>query len=47
MPENHDRPELWIPDNPDGSGWANVDWARGDHTRGSNRRRGTQNVPKS
>lgn len=26
MPENHDRPELWIPDNPDGSGWANVDW---------------------
>lgn len=27
MPENHDRPELWIPDNPDGSGWAEVDWA--------------------
>ena len=27
MPENHDRPEFWIPDNPDGSGWADVDWA--------------------
>lgn len=26
MPENHDRSELWIPDNPDGSGWAGVDW---------------------
>ena len=26
MPGNHDRPELWIPDNPDGSGWADVDW---------------------
>lgn len=25
--ENADRPELWIPDNPDGSGWAEVDWA--------------------
>ena len=24
MPENHDRPDLWIPDNPDGSGWARV-----------------------
>lgn len=20
------EPHLWIPDNPDGSGWANVDW---------------------
>ncbi len=27
MPENHDRPEFWVPDNPDGSGWADVDWA--------------------
>ena len=27
MPENHDRPDLWVPDNPDGSGWADVDWA--------------------
>ena len=27
MPENHDQPEFWIPDNPDGSGWAEVDWA--------------------
>jgi hypothetical protein len=27
MPENHDRPDLWFPDNPDGSGWAEVDWA--------------------
>jgi hypothetical protein len=27
MHENHDRPELWVPDNEDGSGWANVDWA--------------------
>jgi len=26
MPKNHDRSELWIPDNPDGSGWADVDW---------------------
>ncbi len=26
MPENHDRPEFWIPDNHDGSGWAAVDW---------------------
>lgn len=25
--ENADRPELWLPDNPDGSGWADVDWA--------------------
>lgn len=24
--ENHDRPDLWVPDNPDGSGWADVDW---------------------
>ncbi len=24
--ENADRPDLWIPDNPDGSGWADVDW---------------------
>ncbi len=22
-----DRGELWLPDNPDGSGWAEVDWA--------------------
>ncbi len=27
MAENHDRPKFWIPDNPDGSGWADVDWA--------------------
>lgn len=27
MPENHDNPAFWIPDNPDGSGWALVDWA--------------------
>jgi len=27
MPQNHDRPDLWVPDNPDGSGWAEVDWA--------------------
>lgn len=27
MPENHDNPDLWIPDCPDGSGWADVDWA--------------------
>lgn len=27
MPENHDNPAFWIPDNPDGSGWATVDWA--------------------
>ena len=27
MPENHDNPAFWIPDNPDGSGWAEVDWA--------------------
>lgn len=27
MPENRDRPEFWIPDQPDGSGWADVDWA--------------------
>ncbi len=33
MPENHDRPEFWIPDNPDGSGWADVDWV--SVTRGS------------
>jgi hypothetical protein len=33
MPENHDRPDLWVPDNPDGSGWADVDWA--SVTRGS------------
>jgi hypothetical protein len=26
MPENHDNPAFWIPDNPDGSGWAEVDW---------------------
>jgi len=26
-PDNHDNPDFWIPDNPDGSGWANVDWA--------------------
>ncbi len=26
MPENHDRPEFWIPDNPDGSGWTDIDW---------------------
>lgn len=25
-PVNHDRPDLWVPDNPDGSGWAEVDW---------------------
>ena len=25
-PENHDNPAFWIPDNPDGSGWAEVDW---------------------
>ncbi len=25
--ENADRPDLWVPDNPDGSGWADVDWA--------------------
>jgi hypothetical protein len=26
-PEDQARPELWVPDNPDGSGWADVDWA--------------------
>ncbi len=26
MPANHDRPDFWVPDNPDGSGWAEVDW---------------------
>ncbi len=26
MTRNADRPEHWIPDNPDGSGWADVDW---------------------
>src|SRR3990170_8945947 len=31
--QNHDRPDLWIPDNPDGSGWADVDW--GSVARGS------------
>jgi hypothetical protein len=31
MPENHDRPEFWVPDNPDGSGWADVDWASVSH----------------
>jgi hypothetical protein len=25
--ENHDNPAFWVPDNPDGSGWADVDWA--------------------
>lgn len=25
--DDTDRPDLWIPDNPDGSGWADVDWA--------------------
>jgi len=25
--ENADRPDLWIPDHSDGSGWAEVDWA--------------------
>jgi hypothetical protein len=23
---NADRPELWVPDHADGSGWADVDW---------------------
>lgn len=27
------REDLWVPDNPDGSGWADVDWASA--TRGS------------
>lgn len=27
MPRNADRAEHWIPDNPDGSGWADIDWA--------------------
>ncbi len=31
MPEQRD--DLWIPDNPDGSGWADVDWVSA--TRGS------------
>ena len=28
-----DRDDLWVPDNPDGSGWADVDWVSA--TRGS------------
>jgi len=31
MPDRGD--ELWVPDNPDGSGWADVDWVSA--TRGS------------
>lgn len=27
MSRNSDRADLWIPDNLDGSGWADVDWA--------------------
>jgi len=26
MGQNADRTDHWIPDNPDGSGWADVDW---------------------
>ena len=26
MSRNADRADLWLPDNPDGSGWADVDW---------------------
>lgn len=26
MSRNADREDLWVPDNPDGSGWADVDW---------------------
>lgn len=26
MRRNVDRADLWVPDNPDGSGWADVDW---------------------
>jgi len=36
MARNADRADLWIPDNPDGSGWADVDWisaARGSRYR--------------
>lgn len=31
MPDSRD--DLWVPDNPDGSGWADVDWVSA--TRGS------------
>jgi hypothetical protein len=27
MAKDRERADLWIPDNPDGSGWAAVDWA--------------------
>lgn len=27
MTEKPEEDRFWIPDNPDGSGWANVDWA--------------------
>ncbi len=29
--ENHDNPDFWIPDNPDGSGWAEVEWGSVAH----------------
>jgi hypothetical protein len=29
----NEREDLWVPDNPDGSGWADVDWVSA--TRGS------------
>lgn len=33
MPQDSPRHDLWVPDNADGSGWADVDWVSA--TRGS------------
>lgn len=29
MDEHSVRQDLWVPDNPDGSGWAEIDWVSG------------------